>query len=470
MPISSGRNASIFALVAVSAAAVPGMTSAQQVTGAYAAHFQILKIATSTYGQITQMAFGPDDYLYASTADKGVQKFGFSQVSGRIISRAVASPINGLGIAFHGSEMYLSSFDGSIHKLTDNNHNGVWGETSKGELDVAIVTGIPTGDHNVDNLQVSGNTLYVGIGRRTINGRNGAFSSGSMHDYGGSGFWSGGNGYTWGDAAYNGTISYIKDLTQVANTTGSANAYANTTLSRHLVMDDDSPYSIRAVNKLVVHSAGVRNPFGLALDQSGQLYFTNNFNRTPTNANGTSGFGYLRDTFGTSFNQDVYDQAFKAFEGGDYGYADDNWRGKVAMMSPFAPGYHRVRSLTFDNSFNPGPYTAYDPNGHVGLGPSSSPDGCSFWYSSLLPVELQGNMFVARYVGTNSTSDGSQSITYGDIVAIQVSNGTVRRIAYGFDHPLAVLATSQDRLIVATEGYTDGSGDHDRCLYTITVR
>lgn len=56
--------------------------------------------------------------------------------------RQAVTAINGLGIAFHGNDMYFSP--------KDTNHNGIYGE--RNETRVPIVTGIPTGDHSVDNI------------------------------------------------------------------------------------------------------------------------------------------------------------------------------------------------------------------------------------------------------------------------------------------------------------------------------
>ena len=143
-------------------------------------------------GHPTQMAWGPDARLYVMTTDAGVLSFKYDKETGVLSNKKLAvTGIFGLGIGFRMNEMYLSTFDGSIHKLTDDNGNGIWGETIIGELDVKIVTGIPQGDHNTNTIQIVGDTLYVGIGRRTINGRKGKFTSGSLDDFGGSGFWSG---------------------------------------------------------------------------------------------------------------------------------------------------------------------------------------------------------------------------------------------------------------------------------------
>jgi hypothetical protein len=389
------------------------------------------------------------------TTGAGPISYTYDKATGTLANPINAAPsVQGIGIGFHGRTMYLTSFDGSLHKLTDPNRNGVYGEP--GELDVAIVTGIPQGDHNIDQIQIRGKTLYVGIGRRTINGHRGPWTSGSLDDYGGSGFWSGGIGRTWGDSAYNGTIGWIRDLTAVPDKQGAANAYKTEppVLSQHLVQRDNGPYTSTDPAKLVVHSAGSRNPFGLCFDKSGELWFTNNFNRTVTLGNGQAGFGLHGDQLDSDFAMDVQDQLFHASPGADYGYTDANWRGRVPMLTPGSPGYHRVNSTTFDNLFNTGPYVLHDPANPDGLGPSSSPDGCAFFYATGLPAELAGNIFIARYNGTiTEAPPGTASLTYSDLVSVDVSTGKVRRIAFGFNNPLAVLADdAEGRLLVADIG------------------
>ncbi len=422
---------------------------------AYQNNFTIQQVGTVP-GLPAQMTFGPSGLLYVATVNNGVISFVYNPANGNISSPVNASPnVVGIGIAFSGAYMYQTAMDGSLHKLNDTNGNGIWGET--GELNVAIVTGIPQGDHNIDQIQIIGNTLYVGIGRRTINGHRGPWTGGTINDFGGKGFFNGGNGVTLGDSTYNGTIGWIQDLTQVVNQTGSANAFTTEppTFSRHLILKDSGPFTTVGAGKLLVHSAGTRNPFGLCLDSNGKLWFTNNFNRVMTMGNGEAGFGLRRDALDSDFSRDVQDQLFQASPGADYGYTDVNWRGVNPMLTPGAEGYHRVNSTTFDNLYNKGPYTLHNPANPDGLGPSSSPDGCAFSYSTLLPIELQGNIFIARYTGTNTEAPGGAgaSLTFSDLVAVNVSTGKVVRVASGFTNPLAVLADDQSgRLLIADYG------------------
>jgi hypothetical protein len=124
-------------------------------------------------------------------------------------------------------------------------------------------------------------------------------------------------------------------------------------------------------------------------------------------------------------------------------------------LTPNVAGYHRVTSVTFDNSFNSGPYTLHDPANPDGLGPSASADGCAFSYSPLLPPELQGNIFVVRYNSpvTEAAGGPHRTLTYADLIAVNASTGKAQRIASGFTNPLAVLADDvSGRLLIADYG------------------
>ncbi len=431
--------------------------------------------------QPAQLAWGPDRRLYMMTVSGGgVIRYDYDTRTGTVSNpRTVVPDVYGVGIAFHGTNMYISTFGGAIRKIRDNDGDGNWGEP--GETNVAVVTGIPEGDHSINQLVVRGNTLYVGIGRRTINGRKGDLTAGSFSDTpGDNGFWGGGNGTSWGDCIYGGTIAWIKDLRTVANTEGSANAYADTTRTQAFIQTDDSPFqpqNVSRTDKLLIHSAGTRNPFGLCLDRDGNLFFTSNFNRTATNGDGTSGFGHSRDNAGPDFSRDVHDQAFRAIQGGDYGYADDNWRptspgytgpGVLPFLDPLRPGYNRVTSLTFDNLFQNNNYVLHDPANPNGLGPHASANGCGFFFGAGMPPELAGDLFVTRFQDgvTEATGDGT-TLSYSDVVAVDVTTGQVRRVVQGFRNPLCMLYDNAGRLLIADYATrASGSGG----LYSLRPR
>ena len=431
----------------------PPATAQPTVSAPYQGSLRIETALGATTGSPTQMAWGPRARLYVMNYDAGIVSYRYNWVTGKLSSPIQAVPgARGIGLGFHGTTLYYSTMAGGLVKATDDNGNGVYGETNRGELSVEIVRGIPVGDHQVDQIQIVGDTLFVGIGRRTINGHAGPLSSGVIDDFGGAGFFAGGEGNTWGDSAYNGTIAWIKDLNQVADVEDSANAFTTvpSTLSQALIQVDDGPITQQAAGKLTVHSAGTRNPFGLCLDARGRLFFTNNYNRAVTNGDGTTVRDQPRDQTSTFIGEDVHDQLFMAVPGADYGYADDNWRGRSPMLPLGASGNNRVRSITFDNLANPGPYTLPDPAHPVGLGPSASADGCAFFYAGGLPPELMGNVFIARYnPSVTDHSNPPNTLNYADLVAVDVQTGAIKRVASQFSNPIALLSDGAGRLLIA---------------------
>ena len=240
-----------------------------------------------------------------SSADRGIRRLTYDIGSLTLVPgslETVAGDIRGLGIAFHGttlyaSEPYSSSANSSLglSRLWRIEEMGFGART-------AIVEGIPRDDHGLNNIVILGDSLYIGNGVRT---RNDAFQTYS--------------GDTFGESAYGGIIGVIDDLTQVASTANSAGffpANPDTNTYRNLVNGTDplgaSPYTTTAPNKLRVSASGTRNPFGLAADGDGQLWFTNNFQRTENDVydrnNLTSAEG---DAFGgDGFQDDVHDQFF----------------------------------------------------------------------------------------------------------------------------------------------------------------
>jgi hypothetical protein len=224
-----------------------------------------------------------------------------------------------------------------------------------------------------------------------------------------------------------------------------------------MIQLDNDPY-LPFDHKLIVHSAGTRNPFGLCRDQNNHLYFTNNFNRVDTMGNGQSGFGLHGDVFDDNIYDDVYDQMFAAIAGADYGYHSSNWANKSPFLMRKQPGHVITHSITFDNLFNQGPYSPYDPADPVGLGPSASADGCGFWYNSRLPSDLYGRMFIARWNHIINTKP--VNLTYADLIAVDVTTGSAVQVADNFQNPVAVLATrGQKYLLIADYG--------NRVIYSI---
>lgn len=416
-------------------------SAAPEATPGFAARL-VRERTTGDTGRITQLAWGPDGRLYASRNGGGAVSFAYDPATGAISDPVVAAPtVNGIGIAWHAGrgELYLGGFS-QLWRLRDGNHNHQWGES--GETRVAIVTGLPAAWHSLDQFQLQGNTLFVGIGIRGIDGRTAPESP-----------------FPDGESALGGTISWIEDVSLVPDATDAARTLAGTDAVS--VQTDATAYTSTDPAKLRVHSAGARNPFGLALDANGRLFFTNNFSRAETDGAGRGVPLGWNDEMGSDFARQVHDQFFAATAGADYGYPNDNWRGGrdpaviAPMLDPASPAYRRGRSITPDNLFatDANSLQLHEPGHPVGLGPSASADGFAFWNAITLPTGLRGAAFIARYVDTVAeASPGTRALAYADLVAVDPSTGEASRVAEGFVNPLAVLVDPAGRLLVADYG------------------
>jgi glucose/arabinose dehydrogenase len=205
-------------------------------------------------------------------------------------------------------------------------HDGDGDFTDSGSQTAAIVRGIPRDDHGLNHIQIVGDSLYVGNGVRTRNGDFQTFT-----------------GDTFGESAYGGTILKIVNLNNVETVNDSAGFYPPTPNSAqyaNLVNGTDpvasSPFTSVADDKLRVVASGARNPFGLAVDKNGDLFFTNNFQRVENHIfdrNNTGPSASLDAFGGDGFSDDVHDQFFKVAELADYGYRNTNWQNNSQATS-----------------------------------------------------------------------------------------------------------------------------------------
>jgi hypothetical protein len=467
-----------------------GVAAAAQQT--HAATMLQSDLAIERIGQIpegppAQMVFGPDGRLYVSLANFSANaasavSFAYNPFAALSNERIAATTGGALGIGFgpvstgvFGSPgvatttaMYLTDTarDGvsNLRVLTPD-ASGFYG--GAGSLNTPIVTNISAGYHQANQLVVTGNSdgsssLYVGIGVRTPDG---------VSDYPNAG-----NGR---DTAYGGTISTIRDLRQVNGAVADSAGFGmtgNASTNNQPDFSNSGPYTSTAANKLVVQSSGTRNPFGIGLDAAGNIWLTNNFNRSQSDGtfNGTldpatkvlKGYTIGDPAPGPNLANNVYDQFFKAILKGDYGYNNINWRDdaahtntdvktRAAVDAGFFSPANLVRSTTFDNLARPpGGFTLYnqsDINHILGLGPSSSSDGFAFYTADSFPVEYRGKAFIARWTPSVMDADGNV-IDYADIVAVDPVTGIARRIALGFANPIDVLEDGFGNLLVADFG------------------
>lgn len=269
-------------------------------------------------GIVGQAAFEPgdDSHVYVATFGGGIIRYDYdpsAATAGAIFSnpiRAVPQLISGsnevdgsLALAFHedptlGTVMYIAptvGFGGSVSdlrvqsiiRLTDDNNNGVWGET--GEVAQSIVDNIIVSRlHMINNMQIRGDILWVGIGVRTQNGGQTAAQNSA----------SGGNGTDQaspGETAYTGTVAFIGDLTQLSNDTTTKNlagfdipglTSVGGFTSASLVNDvqartDIQPFTSTDAGKLRIWATGFRNNVGLGVDDTGEIWVSYNENENP---------------------------------------------------------------------------------------------------------------------------------------------------------------------------------------------
>lgn len=380
----------------------------------------------SSLGDITQMSFGPDGRLYVATFTNGIKRFDYSPngnlTNGITVWSRPQDTANGqfngsLGIAFHqdaalGTVMYIapavsSGFNvalnrtQSIVRLTDNDSDGAWGEA--GEVNQAIVNNLKVTDlHQVNQLLIKDNTLYAGIGSRTRTGGNVSELSGSPNS-------------DDGEFSYTGSINWIRDLTQLdGNTTTPNLAGFNITQPQ----TDTQPFTSTNTGKLTVYATGFRNPYGLAMDATGQLWASMNQNENPLKPDELHRVAFKEDHTFPKKNE-----------------VSGDWK---ANATAIAAGYFQ---------------TFKDPVAL--LGDHASADGLDFTYRN---AAFAGHPFVVRFQSGD------------DLLAVEPTTGALTRVAGGFSDPLEVLADPMGNLLVGTFGgggtvyrlaLVDNAGDYN---------
>jgi glucose/arabinose dehydrogenase len=377
-------------------------------------------------GDITQMTFGPDGRLYVATYTHGIERFDYapngSLTNGVTVWSRPNDTANGqfngsLGLAFHqdaklGSVMYIApavsgGFDvalnrtQSIVRLTDTNGNGSWGEA--GEVNQAIVNNLRVTDlHQVDQMLVKDNKLYVSIGSRTRTGGNVSELSGSPSS-------------DDGEFSYTGAINWIRDLTHLDSDTTTPNVAGFNILQPQT---DTQPFTSTDVGKLTVYATGFRNPYGLAMDATGQLWATMNQNENPLKPDELHRVNFQEDHKFPKKNE-----------------VSGDWKTNSTAV---AAGFFQ---------------TFKDPI--ATLGNDASADGIDFTYRNRA---FAGHPFVVRYAAGN------------DLLAIEPTTGALTEIATGFNQPLDVTADPAGNLLVGTYGgggtiyrltLVDNAGDYN---------
>ena len=256
-------------------------------------------------GQITQIAFAPgnDSQVYVATFENGIWRYDYDPTSVNFFSNGVkvvqdsvvasppspdprlgtGNPNGSLGIAFHddpnlGTVMYLApavAFGGGVPsslanvqrqrivRLTDAGGNGVYGDEAADVNQIIVDNVWVNTHHEINQLQVIGNSLYAAVGTRT--------------SFGGTG-----NEFP-GETAYSGAVNFIEDLTAIPDTTTTnvsgfdiPDFNSDGVINDFDAQVDSQPFGSTDVSKLRVFSTGMRNIYGIAFDDGGNLFISMN--------------------------------------------------------------------------------------------------------------------------------------------------------------------------------------------------
>ena len=272
---------------------------------------------------VSQITFAPgvNDQVYVSTSRNGIFRFDYDPTSSNPLTNGIVAvdpnitgsgnsnlPSNGsLGLAFHqGSDGLTSAylapsvgFNGtrdfddesadygivsqSIFRITDNDGDGLFGiGAGSSDQSVAIVDNIrSTTLHQVNQLQVLNDTLFVNIGSSTENGTEATPPAGNAL------------GNTPGESQYTGTLSFIEDLNAVGDTTNAAGFdYVNAGNATDLnngndeldpfeiddaaARSDTQAFTSTDADKLRIYATGFRNNYGLAIRDDGAIFIGEN--------------------------------------------------------------------------------------------------------------------------------------------------------------------------------------------------
>ena len=338
----------------------------------------------------------------------------------------------------------------------DSDGDGIFDGGS--DINAAIANGIPAEGHSLNQIQILGDTLYVGSGTRTQNGGLDTLASGDL----------------FGDAAYSGAILVIDDLDLVPTSThaaGFAVYLADPTISEYEAVIDgttsgaEAPFTSTDAGKLRVHSAATRNPFGIAVDRYGSVWFTNNLHRTNRSSYDRSMTGAAAepDAWEGPSNDDVHDQLFRIVAEADYGYRNSNWQNAAsALAAGFYTGIADPTqiqpSVAFDNldqdgaggpdfdSLDPALDQTHTPASPIGLGPHAGATGLAFNGTSFSPP-YHDRAFVARWSGMFPLIDG---LDYRDVLLIDTQTGESERVIEDLNAPMDVVADADGNLFVVS--------------------
>jgi hypothetical protein len=205
---------------------------------------------------LSQLTFKPGDpaHLYASRGfATAVTRYDYNPLTATLSNAfnvvdlaAVSDGMKAItGIGFHGDDLWISRWPGwtsprpgALSRLRDLTHDGDFNDANE-RFDV--VSGIELGAHTINQIQIAGDSLYVGIGARTNNGDPAV------------------------ERVYNGTIARIGDLNHPI--------VSDLALTQDRTSFADSSLSDGRLRR---YARGFRNPYGLRVSADGTVLAADN--------------------------------------------------------------------------------------------------------------------------------------------------------------------------------------------------
>lgn len=213
-------------------------------------------LTLSTVNNINQLAFKPGDptHVYASRGFSNVvTRYNYNAIAGQLSSPVdvlnLSSVADGMkvitGIAFHGNDLWTTRWPGYVvpRPTAITRHRDVDGNGLYGDQLYNAATGMNVGDHNITQLQIVGNSLYVGIGVQKNTGDPNV------------------------EKPYNGTIARIGNLNAVPVNT------MNLGDSSQYPIFDNSSISDGMLRR---YAEGFRNPYGVRVRPDGSVWASDN--------------------------------------------------------------------------------------------------------------------------------------------------------------------------------------------------
>lgn len=207
---------------------------------------------------IAQLAFRPGDaaHVYAARTSGVITRYDYDQATGQMTNAFDVATAPGYeihGLAFHGDDLYASlnapPAGARLARFSGSDAGGIFRTRHD------FVHSIPTGTHGINQMQVTGSTLYVGIGAASRTGNPAV------------------------ENVYTMTVARIVDLAQTdfsgpigSDFTGPVNNLADPVEWLNTAGAD---------GRLRYYASGFRNPFGILLDADGGVWVSTNGNSDP---------------------------------------------------------------------------------------------------------------------------------------------------------------------------------------------